>query len=95
VIDPVSRAHRWALFYNEEGGLKDILEALRLTYLDRMSAVEPWETDKLMKLAIASKVTMAVDDEVRSIIQAGAIVGERREHTKRIEALPTAKRRWL
>ena len=95
MIDPVSRGHRWKLFYDEEGGLRDILEGLRVAYLERLSAVEPWETDKLTKLAIASRVTQAVDDEVRSIIEAGKVSGDRREHIRKIEAIPAAKRRWL
>ena len=95
MVDPVARAQRWALFYSEEGGLKDILEALRLAYLDRMSAVEPWETDKLSKLAVASKVTRAIDDEIRSIIAAGTVEGDRRAHVKKIEAIPASKRRWI
>ena len=95
MIDPIARAQRWALFYNEEGGLKDILEALRLAYLDRMSAVEPWETDKLSKLAVASKVTRAVDDEIRSIIASGTVAATHRDHIRKIEAIPASKRKWI
>lgn len=93
--DPIARAQRWALFYNEEAGLKDILEALRLAYLDRMSAVEPWETDKLSKLAVASKVTRAVDDEIRSIIASGTVAATHRDHIRKIEAIPASKRKWI
>lgn len=95
MIDPVARAQRWKLFYEEEGGLKDILETLRVAYLERLSSVEAYETDKLSKLAIASKVTRAVDAEIRQIIEAGTVEGSRREHVKKIEAIPAAKRRWI
>ena len=95
MTDPVARAQRWKLFYDEEGGLRDILESLRVAYLERLSAVEPWETDKLTKLAIASKVTRAVDSEILAILTAGKVEADRREHVKKIERIPTAKRRWL
>lgn len=93
--DPVARSQRWALFYSEEGGLRDILEGLRAAYLDRMSGIEPWETDKLSKLAVASRVTQAIDAEVRAIIDAGTVTAAHREHVKKIERLPAAKRRWI
>lgn len=95
MIDPVARAQRWALFYNEEGGLKDILEALRVAYKDRMEEVQPWEHNKLTALSVASKVTRAVDDEIRSIIASGTVEGDRRAHVRKIEAIPTSKRRWI
>jgi len=95
VNDPIARAKRWQLFYDEEGGLKDILSALEVAYLERMGTVEPWETDKLVKLSVASKVTRAIADEVRSIIAAGQVAESQRAHVKKIESLPGTKRRWI
>lgn len=93
--DPVARGQRWQMFYDEEGGLKDILEGLRVAYLERMSAVDPWETDKLVKLSVASKVTQAVDSEIRSIINAGKVADAHREHVRKIEKIPAAKRKFF
>ena len=93
--DPVANARRWKTFYEEEGGLRDILSGLRVAYLERMSSVEPWETDKLMKLAVASKVTQAIDSEIRAIMDAGKVEETRREHIKKIDKIPVAKKRWL
>lgn len=93
--DPVARGQRWKLFYEEEGGLRDILESLRVAYLERLSAVEPWETDKLVKLSVASKVTKAVDGEIQAIIDAGKVEAAHRDHIKRIEKIPSAKRKFL
>lgn len=95
MTDPVARSQRWQLFYNEEGGLRDILEALRQAYKDRMDDVQPWETGKLSALSVASKVTVAIDAEVRSIISAGTVEAVRRDHVRKIEQIPAAKRRWL
>lgn len=95
IDDPVLRARRWALFYHEEGGLKHILDEIGRTYIERMSAVEPWETEKLSKLAMANKIVGQLDACVRDILNAGKVENAAREHVKRLEALPHAKRRFL
>lgn len=91
----IARGRRWALFYNEDGGLKDILEHIGQTYIQRMSSVEPWEADKLSKLAMANKIVGQVDTVIREIIAAGQVKGHAVEHVRKIESLPAAKRRWI
>lgn len=93
--DPQRRAQRWELFYEEEGGLRDILSAMGVAYLERMSSVEPWEAGKLAKLAIANRITKEMDAAVRAIIDAGTVAAAMKAHTDRIEAIPEAKRRWI
>lgn len=93
--ETVMRGRRWAAFYKEEGGLKEILEAIGQTYIARMSVVEPWETDKLSKLAMANKIVGELDGCIRKIVADGEIAHNAIEHTKEIEKLPYAKRRWL
>lgn len=91
----IARGQRWQLFYNEDGGLKDILAEIGRTYIERMSSVEPWETDKLSKLAMANKIVGQLDSVVREIIATGQVADHAKAHTKRIESLPAAKRRWI
>lgn len=91
----VLRARRWRSFYDEEGGLNDMLAAIGRTYIERMSAVEPWETEKLAKLAMANKIVQQVDACVREIIDAGKVAENHIEHVKRIEKLPASKRRFI
>lgn len=93
--DPIIRAQRWKTFWEEEGGLKDILDALHAAYLERMGEVQPWETDKLVKLSVASKVTRALASEVQSILAAGKTAEHHRDHINKIESLPASKRRWI
>jgi len=94
-VDPVVRAQRWREFYEEEGGLRDMLAEIRNAYLLRMADVEPWETGKLAKLAIAHKVSEQVDGFVASIFADGAVELNARHHANRIADLPERKRRWL
>lgn len=93
--DPVGRGKQWQLFYDEEGGLRDIFDALSMAYLQRMSDVNPWETEKLIKLSIANKVVREVESQVRAIIDGGKVVSDQRERTKRIEKLPGSVRKFI
>lgn len=91
----IKRGQRWKLFYEEDGGLRDILATIGRTYIDRMSDVEPWEADKLSKLAMANKIVGQLDNVVREIIASGQVAEHSKAHTKKIESLPAAKRRWI
>lgn len=93
--DPQHRAGRWSAFYNEEDGLRDMLAHLGMTYLERMSVVEPWETEKLAKLAMAHKITKQLDGLVQAIISDGAVAEQNKICVERIEKLPHSKRRWI
>ncbi len=93
--EDILRARRWKAFYEEEGGLKFMMASLRTAYLERMASVEPWETDKLVKLSVASRVTQAIDNEVQTIIAAGKVAEQHNEHLKALDKLPAAKKRWL
>src|SRR3546814_16639375 len=66
--DPSRRANRWKAFDEEDGGLRDMIAMLGQTYLERLSQVEPWETEKLSKLAMANRITQQLDGFVRSVI---------------------------
>lgn len=90
----IARAQRWKLFYEEEGGLRDIIQGLQSAYIARMSDVEPWETGKLSKLAIANKVCQQIEAHVATIFADGQMAQSARDHIKRIEQIPEAKRRW-
>ena len=94
VEDPLHRANRWKPFYAEEGGLKDILAYIGETYLKRMSQVEPWETEKLAKLAMANKITQQIDAMVQAIINDGKVQEHVQKRLKMIEAIPHKARRF-
>lgn len=93
--DPIHRANRWKPFYAEEGGLKDILAYIGETYLKRMSQVEPWETEKLAKLAMANKIVQQVDAMVQAIINDGKVEEHAQKRVKQIESIPHARRKFI
>lgn len=93
--DPIMRGRRWKVFYEEEGGLRDMLETIGQTYLERLSHVDPWKVDQLQVLAMAHKVTQQVDGMVRAIIGGAEVAQAAKEYTTKMQALPEAKRRRL
>ncbi len=93
--DPILRGNRWRLFYEEENGLRDMLDYIGQVYLKRMAAVDPWETDKLSNLSMAYKITQQVDNMVRAIVDNAKVEQAAKDHVDKIEKLPRAKRRFF
>lgn len=95
MVDPIQRGRRWQAFYDEEGGIKDMLAEIRSVYLTRIAACDPNNTEGLRILALAHRVSVEFDDMIRSII-AGADVAEKaKEYTTRMQGLSPAARRRL
>lgn len=93
--DPIHRGRRWQAFHDEQGGLKDMFETIRMTYLERMAQVDPWEVEKLSKLAMAHKITQQVEAMVRSIISNADVAQAARDYADKIEKIPHEKRRFF
>jgi len=93
--DIVRRANRWREFYEEEGGLKDVLETLRRAYFDRAGELMPGDTAALLKLGMAAKIVEQVDTHIRHILTAGRLEQAAQDHAERIAKLPEARRRFL
>ena len=93
--DIVHRANRWREFYEEDGGLRDVLDTLRRAYFDRASELMPNDTAALLKLGMAAKIVDQVDTHIRHILTAGRIEQAAQDHAERIAKLPEARRRFL
>lgn len=93
--DPVVRGERWMAFYNEDGGLRDMIAELRRGYFEKAGQLRPGDTDALQALSVADRILAEIDDRVRVIIVEGEAAAREREHAARIAALPAAARRRL
>lgn len=82
--DPLHRANRWEAFYNEEGGLDDVLSGLRRAYFERAQSLGARDTDGLLKLSIADKIVGELDAHIRFIIDGGKIEQDRKAHVERV-----------
>ena len=93
--DPIHRGKRWESFWNEEGGLKDIFDHIGKTYLERLAAIDPYDSEKLQIMALAHRINREASDMVRDIIMNGEIATHDKEYTTRMMAIPAQKRRRL
>lgn len=93
--DPVARGQRWMAYYNEAGGLQDMLAELRRGYFEKASQLKPGDIHGLQALSLADRIIAEIDGRVRTIIVEGEAAAREREHADRIAALPDAMRRRL
>jgi len=93
--DAIHRANRWREFYEEEGGLRDVLDMLRRAYFDRAGDLMPNDVAALLKLGMAAKIVEQVDAHVRHLLAAGKMEQAAQDHAERIAKLPEARRRFL
>lgn len=82
--DPLHRASRWQAFYDEDGGLDDVLSGLRRAYFERAQTLGARDTDGLLKLSIADKIVGELDAHIRFIIDGGRIEQDRKAHVERV-----------
>lgn len=73
----------------------DKLRAEYLAAITKLAANEPWRSDKIVKLSIATRVIDAVEAQFRAAISAGADAGRKIDRAAEIADLPAAKKRWL
>jgi hypothetical protein len=93
--DAIHRATRWQNFYEEEGGLRDMLATLRQAYFDRAADLMPSDTAALLKLGMAAKIVDQIQSQVTHIVTAGKVEQAAQDHADRIARLPEARRRFL
>ena len=93
--DLIHRANRWREFYEEDGGLRDILGTLREAYFARAGELMPGDTAALLKLGMAAKIVEQVEAHIRQILSAGRLEQAAQDHAERISRLPEARRRFL
>ena len=93
--DVVHRANRWREFYEEDGGLREVLETLKRAYFERAGELMPNDTAALLKLGMAAKIVEQMDAHIRQILTAGRLEQAAQDHAERIARLPAARRRFL
>lgn len=93
--DELHRSERWKQFYQEQGGIGDMIEGLRMAYFQKVGTLKPNDMDGLQALGIAMRALSEIDNEIQSIIGAGKIAQSHEDHAAKIAALPPAKRRFF
>lgn len=91
----IARAARWQAFYQEAGGLKDMIDALRETHLDALTMVEPWDEPRLRKIGLSMAMVKQLEQTIRNIMADGRIEEHAAAHAERLAEIPERKRKWL
>ena len=71
--DAKARSLRWQEFATEEGGLFDMIEALRRETFDQASEIPPHEVEKLQYAAMSDRNLRRLKQRVSGVIAAGKI----------------------
>lgn len=84
MIDPKARADRWKAFYEEDGGIREVIADMRAQYFEKASSLGVRDTDALLKLSMADKIIREMDAYFKGIIANGTVEYDRANHAKRI-----------
>ena len=93
--DKIARGKRWQAFYNEEGGLKDVIAEMRRAYFERAAHLKPGDIDGLTALSLADRICGEIDGAFRLVIVEGEQEEQAQAHAEKIAKLPQAMRRRL
>lgn len=94
-LDPIQRGRRWEAFFQEEGGLKDMLVEIQSTYLERLAAVDPANTEQLRILAMAHRVSREFEGMIRAIIAGADVAQAAKEYATKMQAIPAAAKKYM
>lgn len=95
MVDPIQRGRRWEAFLNEEGGLADMLAEIQRTYLERLAAVDPANTEQLRILAMAHRVSKEFEGMIRTIVAGADVAQAAKDYATKMQAIPAAARRYM
>lgn len=91
-----SRGMRAAMAWDEF--VEPALNAIAAEYMAALTSVaasEPWQSDKIVKLAVATRVIDKVQEHLRAAIMAGDSARAKIGRAHEIEQLPARKRKWI
>ena len=69
--DAVARGQRWEAFYQEEGGIADMIVRLRMGYFEASAALGVRDLDKRYEYALADRLARELEREVLTVIETG------------------------
>lgn len=84
--DAITRGQRWEDFYREQGGLGEMIEALRRSYFEKVGTLKPGDTQSLEALGMADRIAREIEGQVIQVIESGKIAQSNAEHAARVAA---------
>lgn len=77
--DAVERGARWEMFYREEGGLADMLDAIRREAFEAAAELDPNDTAKIYYWATADRNIRKLQARIEGVVVSGKFEAERRK----------------
>ena len=77
--DVVAKGKRWEAFYHEEGGIADMIAALRREAFEAAAELDPSDTDKIYYWATADRNLRRFEQKVRNLIVNGQVAAKQAE----------------
>lgn len=84
--DAVARGERWEQFYREDGGIADMIEALRREAFEAAAELDPSETDKIAYWGMSDRNLRRLAQRVENIIATGKLEADRLAAVERTNA---------
>lgn len=84
--DAVERGARWQAFYEEEGGLRDMLLSIRREAFEAATEIDPRETEKVYYTMMADRNLRKLDQRIQQVIVTGKTEAENRRNLERMNA---------
>jgi hypothetical protein len=85
--DALQRSERWEAFYSEDGGLADMLAAIRLEAFEAAQELDPRDTDKIYYWAMADRNVRKLEQRVRAVIGAGKVEADNRKRLQAVQPI--------
>ena len=85
--DAVERGARWEMFYQEQGGLRDMLDGLRREAFEAASEIDPRETQLIAYWAMADRNIRRLQQRIEQVIITGKVKVAEAEQAERNAAL--------
>lgn len=84
--DAVERGARWEAFYNEAGGIREMLALIRAEAFEAAAELPPEDTDKIYYWAMADRNVRKLQNRIERVIASGKAEAARNETVARMTA---------
>jgi hypothetical protein len=81
--DAVERGMRWEQFYREDGGLRDMLAALRREAFEAAQEAEVGDDQTRLAWMLQDRAYRALQGRIEAVVISGKVELDRRQHTER------------
>lgn len=86
--DAIARGQRWEAFYNEEGGLADMIQQARKEAFEAYAETRPSDVAEKEYLAGIDRCWRQIDRRVRSVVETGQLVAKQNQFKGAVVGMP-------